>query len=554
MVNSRAPAPIRAAADPLSRRDFLTLSAGALAAGALGRAARAQALEGVRNVNQNPKPRRPNIVLIMVDDMGWSDIGCYGGEIRTPNLDRLAAEGTRFTQFYNTARCCPSRAALLTGLYPHQTGVGHMIRDLGVPAYQGFLNDRCATLAEVLRPAGYATYMSGKWHVGEEPPHWPCRRGFDRYFGLISGACNYWRLEPPRRMAEDDRPFAPPTDGSFFMTDAFTERGIGMIRDHIAGPRAADPFFLYLAYTAPHWPLHAHDEDIARYRNRYQGGWDQLRVERHERQLAAGLVERRWPLSPRHPKAPAWDSLSKEQKAVEAEKMAVYAAQVDRMDQGVGRVLRTLDELGIADDTVVIFLSDNGGCAEEVERSADPKARTGTADSFRSYGLPWANASNTPLRLFKQFVHEGGIATPLIARGPGIRRGVTTDAVGHVIDLAPTCLDYAGAAYPQTLEGRALTPQEGRTLRPLFGGGTRAGHETIFWEHQGHRALRRGNWKLVASFGEPWELYDLEADRTETNNLAAAHPDLVVELAAEHQRWSDRVGARPWAELRGRLR
>jgi len=505
-------------------------------------------------MNKTATPRRPNLVLIMADDMGWSDIGCYGGEIRTPNLDRLAAEGTRFTQFYNTARCCPSRAALLTGLYPHQTGVGHMIRDLGVPSYQGFLNERCATIAEMLRPAGYATYMSGKWHVGEEPAHWPCRRGFDRYFGLISGACNYWRLEPPRRMAVDDEPYTPPDDGSFFMTDAFTERGVRMIRDHVAGPRAGDPFFLYLAYTAPHWPLHAHDEDIVRYRDRYREGWDQLRAERHERQQAMKLADPKWKLSPRHPKAPAWDSLSPEQQAVEAEKMAVYAAQVDRMDQGVGRVLRTLDELGIADNTVVLFLSDNGGCAEEIERSADPKARTGTADSFRSYGLPWANASNTPLRLFKQYVHEGGIATPLIARGPGIARGATTAAVGHVIDLAPTCLDYAGAEYPAELAGRALTPQEGKTLRPLFEGRTRAGHETIFWEHQGHRALRRGDWKLVASHGEPWELYNLAEDRTETRDLAAARPDLVAELAAEHQRWADRVGVRPWAELRGRLR
>ncbi len=496
--------------------------------------------------------RRPNIVVIMVDDMGWSDLGCYGGEIRTPNLDRLAAEGTRFTQFYNTARCCPSRASLLTGLYPHQAGVGHMVRDLGVPAYQGFLNDRCATIAEVLRPAGYATCMSGKWHVGEEPRHWPCRRGFDRYFGLISGACNYWRLEPPRRMAEDDRPYTPPGDGTFYMTDAITDRGVGMIRDHVAGPRGEQPFFLYLAYTAPHWPLHAHDEDIARYRDRYGGGWDELRAERHERQVAMNLVDPAWKLSARHPDAPAWKVLPKERQRVGAEKMAVYAAQVDRMDQGVGRVLCALDRLGIADNTVVLFLADNGGCAEEIERSADPKARTGTPDSFRSYGLPWANASNTPLRLFKQFVHEGGIASPLLARGPGIRRGAVTDAVCHVIDVAPTCLDLAGAAYPAERDGRALTPQEGRTMRPLFEGGAREGHATVFWEHQGHRALRRGKWKLVASHGNPWELYDLEADRTETNDLAAVCPERVAELAAEHQRWSRRVGVLPWDELRGR--
>lgn len=500
-------------------------------------------------MKENLTARGPNIVLVMVDDMGWSDLGCYGGEIRTPNLDRLAAEGTRFTQFYNTARCCPSRAALLTGLYPHQAGVGHMVRDLGVPAYQGFLNDRCATIAELLRPAGYATCMSGKWHVGEEPRHWPCRRGFDRYFGLISGACNYWRLEPPRRMAEDDTPYKPPDDGSFHMTDAITDRGVGMIRDHVTGLRAEDPFFLYLAYTAPHWPLHAHDEDIDRYRDRYNGGWDALRAERHERQVAMNLVDPDWGLSERHPAAPAWNDLSKEQKRVEAEKMAVYAAQVDRMDQGVGRVLDALDDLGIADNTIVLFLSDNGGCAEEIEQSRDPEARTGTPDSFRSYGLPWANASNTPLRLFKQFVHEGGISSPLIARGPGIRRGAMTDAVSHVVDLAPTCLDLAGVPYPDEHEGRALTPQAGKTLRPLFEGDTREGHASVFWEHQGHRALRCGDWKLVASYGDPWELYNLKTDRTETRDLAAEHPDRVAAWAAEYQEWARRVGAQPWGSL-----
>jgi len=498
------------------------------------------------------RSRPPNILVIMVDDMGWSDLGCYGGEIRTTHLDRLAAEGTRFTQFYNTARCCPSRASLLTGLYPHQTGVGHMVTNLGRPAYQGYLNDRCATLAERLRLAGYATYMSGKWHIGEAPEHWPCRRGFDRYFGLISGASNYWRLDPQRRMAEDDRPYTPPEDGSFYMTDAFTEYAVRLIREHAQGPRANQPFFLYLAYTAPHWPLHAHDEDIARYRDRYLCGWDVLRQERYERLRAMGLIESRWRLSPRHPEAPAWDSLSPEQQAFEAEKMAVYAAQVDRMDQGVGRVLQTLDALGLEENTIVMFLSDNGGCAERIERSADPRARTGTPNSFRSYGLPWANASNTPLRLFKQYVHEGGIATPLILRGPGVPRGAVCQEVGHVIDLVPTCLDFAGVKEVAELDGHPLLPIEGRSLRPVLEGGRREGHEAIGWEHQGHRAIRCGDWKLVAAHGEPWELYNLAADRTETENLAARYPDKVRELAMRYQQWADRVGVCDWNTLRSR--
>lgn len=503
-------------------------------------------------MTQTTKLRRPNLILILADDLGWSDIGCYGGEIRTPHLDHLASEGLRFTQFYNTARCCPSRASLLTGLSPHQAGVGHMVRDLGDPAYRGFLNHRCATLAEILRSAGYFTCMSGKWHVGEEPPHWPCRRGFDRYFGLISGACNYWRLDPGRRMAEDDRSWTPPTDGSFFMTDAITEHAVARIRDHFGGSRSGQPMFLYLAYTAPHWPLHAHDEDIDRYRGRYLAGWDALRLERYERQQTLGLVRWNERLSTRHPNAPAWHSLSKAHQATEAEKMAVYAAQVDRMDQGVGQVLGTLDELGLTEDTFVIFLSDNGGCAEQVERSADPSARTGTPDSFRSYGLPWANASNTPLRLFKQYVHEGGIATPLVVRGPGVPQGVITEALGHVIDLAPTCLDLAGVKYPEQLDGRWLTPPEGKSLRPILEGREREGHEALFWEHQGHRAVRRGQWKLVATHGGPWELYDLENDRTETQDLAASHPSLVAELATEWQRWADRVGVRPWDDIRPR--
>jgi arylsulfatase A-like enzyme len=482
---------------------------------------------------------RPSILLIMVDDMGWCDLGCYGSEIRTPNLDALAREGTRFSQFYNTARCCPSRAALLTGMYPHQAGVGHMIDDRGRPAYQGYLNER-PTVAEMLREGGYATYMSGKWHVGEEPPHWPRKRGFDRYFGLISGASNYWRLDAKRKMALDDEPWTPPTDGSFFMTDAFTDHAVQCIREHHAGPRAEQPFFHYVAYTAPHWPLHAHEEDIARYRGVYERGWDVLRAERHAKLKELGLVDPQWALSPRHPTAPAWDELPAERKAIEAEKMAVYAAQVDRMDQGVGRILAALRETGAMENTIVMFLSDNGGCAEGIDRGT-PGVPPGGPESFLSYGLPWANASNTPLRLFKQWVHEGGIATPLIARGPGVKQGAVRRDVGHVIDLTPTCLEYAGVKRDDL---------EGRSLRAVFEGGQRAGHEAVYWEHQGHRAMRQGRWKLVAEFGGAWELYDLEADRTETQNLAASQPERVRELERVWQAWADRVGVEPWEDLR----
>lgn len=342
--------------------------------------------------------RRPNIILIMADDMGFSDLGCYGSEISTPNLDGLAARGVRFTQFYNTARCCPTRAALLTGLYNHQAGIGHMVNDRGFPAYQGYLNDRCVTIAEALRPAGYRTMMSGKWHVGEDRPHWPIDRGFERCFSLISGATNYFRLEKGRQMALDDQPYTPPAEG-FYITDAIADHAVKYIGEY---GRRPEPFFLYLAFTAPHWPLHALPEEIARYRGRYMKGWDALRKERHARQIQMGIVDKRWPLTPRDPAAPAWEDVS--DKEMRDLKMAVYAAQIDRMDQGVGRVLAKLREVGAEENTLVMFLADNGGCAEEVDRGK-PGVPPGGADSFMSYGLPWANASNTPFRLYKHWVH-----------------------------------------------------------------------------------------------------------------------------------------------------
>ena len=326
------------------RRTFLAQSAGLLAA---------------RNTE-----RRPNIVLIMADDMGFSDIGCYGSEIRTPNLDGLAARGIRFTQFYNTARCCPTRSSLLTGLYAHQAGVGHMVSDRGFPAYQGYLNDRSVTIAEALRPAGYTTLMAGKWHVGEDRPHWPVDRGFDRYFGLISGGSNYFRLDPGRQMALDNQPYTPPAEG-FYMTDAFTDHALGFLDQAAA---KTQPFFLYLAYTAPHWPLHALPEDIARYRGRYRMGWDALRIARHRRMIELGLVDRRWPLTPRDSRAPAWGEITDQE--MRDLRMAVYAAQIYRMDQNIGRVLERLRAIGAEENTLVLFLADNGGCAEEVNRGA----------------------------------------------------------------------------------------------------------------------------------------------------------------------------------------
>jgi len=519
----------------MNRRDFLK-------AASLGLAG--LALPGCRSAIDQARKNthsRPNIVLIMADDMGFSDIGCYGGEINTPNLDHLAAGGLRFTQFYNAARCCPTRASLLTGLYPHQAGIGHMVDNKGHPAYQGYLNDRCVTIAEAIKPAGYRTMMAGKWHVGENRPHWPTDRGFDKYLGLVSGGSNYWLLDQGRQMARDDEPFTPEGDG-FYMTDAFTDTAVSFLTEH---GRSDKPFFLYVAYTSPHWPLHAWPQDIAKYRGKYIDGWDALRQRRHRRMIELGIVDARWPLTPRDTSAPAWADV-KDKQAHDL-KMAVYAAQIDRMDQCIGRIMETIRNLGAESNTLVLFLSDNGGCAEQVNRG-QPGVPPGPRESFLSYGLPWANASNTPFRRYKHWVHEGGIATPLIAYWPTVikKGGALTHQPGHLIDIMATCLDVAGAEYPTEHDGRKLTPLEGKSLLPIFKGRHRPGHDAIYWEHEGNRAVRAGKWKLVAAHSQDWELYDLENDRTELNNLAPKYPQNVDKLRAMYERWAERCGILPW--------
>jgi arylsulfatase len=509
----------------MNRREFL----GAAAAGAAGLCA--------------APARRPNIILIMADDMGFSDIGCYGGEIATPNLDRLAHGGIRFTQFCNTARCCPSRTSLLTGLYSHQAGIGHMIQDYGLPGYRGFLNDRCVTIAEVLAPGGYHPLMVGKWHVGEQRPHWPLDRGFEHYFGLISGADNYFR--PERQMALDNEPWKPDSPG-FYMTDAFTDHAVKLVGEYARKP---EPYFLYLAYTAPHWPLHARPDDIAKYRGKYRKGWDELRRERHERQIASGIVDAKWGITPRDPQVPAWDSIG--DKDAQDLRMAVYAAQIDRLDQDIGRVLAKVRETGTEENTLVMFLSDNGGCAEE-NIKGEQAVPPGPAESFTSYRRPWANASNTPFRLYKHWVHEGGIATPFIAYWPGTikQAGSLHRQPAHIIDLAPTVLDVAGVAYPRRYKGQEMLPQEGTSLLPTFQGRQRRLHDSIYWEHSGNRAVRQGDWKLVSKFPDRWELFNLAEDRTEMKELSGAHPDRVTEMRALYDAWAKRCNVVPWEQVR----
>jgi arylsulfatase len=526
----------------LSRRTFLGLAAAAGGAATLGNSPAFALSTGLES------PRLPNILLILADDLGFSDLGFCGSEIDTPNVDRLAAQGMRFTQFYNCAVCCPTRASLLTGVYPHKAGMGGMNDrngDGGRPlAYIGDLNDRCLTIAEALSSAGYHSLMSGKWHVGERRPHWPLDRGFERYYGLISGACSYFDssfLEPGtdkvRTMARDNTGIVERGDG-FYMTDAITDHAVGYLKEY---SRRSEPFFLYVAYTAPHFPLHALPEDIRKYQGKYLIGWDRLREVRHRRMIDRGIVNAGWVLSKRDVEVPAWNDIR--EKAWEDMRMAVYAAQVDRLDQGVGRILSTLKEVGAEDNTLVIFLSDNGGCAT-VLKGNDPTVMPGSKSSYMSYGRGWSQASNTPLRLHKTWLYEGGISTPLIARWPGhVPSGRVVSDVGHVADLMPTFLALAGATYPEKYRGRTLATLDGSSLLPVMLGGNRPAKDKLFWELFGHCAMRQGPWKLVKDRDrKQWELYNIEEDRTETTNLAAGHASRVREMVAAWQAWADQVG------------
>ena len=493
---------------------------------------------------------RPNIVVIMADDMGYSDIGCYGGEIRTPNIDALAAGGLRFTQFYNTGRCCPTRACLMSGLYPHQAGVGHMMNDRGQDGYRGDLNNRCVTIAEVLKPHGYGTYMSGKWHVtrftGPEGPkhNWPRQRGYDRFFGTSTGAGSFFT---PTTLTRDNTQITAPKD--FYYSDAISDNAATFIQDHHKSQPDA-PLFLYVPYTSPHWPLHALQEDIERYRTTYLQGWDTLRARRHKRMIRMGLIDSSWALTERDAAATAWEKVDADRKVDMDLRMAVYAAQIDRMDQGIGRIVGALKKTDRLDNTLIFFLADNGGCAEGGPWGFERKkgGQIGTDDSFASYGLSWANASNTPFRLYKHYVHEGGIASPLVVHWPaGVKaKGELRKQPGHLIDIMATAVAVSGAAYPERYKEQAIQPLEGKSLLPAFADKA-IDREAIYWEHEGNRAVRVDQWKLVAKGRNgPWELYDLSADRTETDNLDKEQPKRVEKMAALWTTWANRARVLPW--------
>ena len=519
----------------------------------------------------DPRGARPNILLIVADDLGYSDLGCFGGEMQTRHLDRLAYEGVRCPNFYNNAVCVPTRCSLLTGLYPQQ---------VLPPGGGGVIPDNNVTLAELLGDAGYHTFGAGKWGLGHRADSLPVARGFDRFWGLLSGCSNYFNPgeqrggEPaPAHKAPGDMrhwcdqgevllPFTP-EDRDFYSTDAFSDKAIEFLDElggaDPAGDDGGRPFFLYLPECAPHFPLHAWPEDIERVGDRYAIGWDEVRRRRHRRLLDEGLLPPETPLSRRNPRVVAWGQ--EPDREARAYAMAVYAAMVERMDAAIGRVLTKIEELGRRDNTLVLFLSDNGACAEPIHNT--PGVAPGPFDSYHTVDAGWANASNTPFRLFKVFDHEGGVATPLVASWPRMMAGGADDgiagridhSVGHVLDLLPTFAELAGGEIPRERDGLRVLPHPGRSMAAQLTGQAPAREpaddgRVIYWETRGCRAVREGRWKLVSegpprqhvgvpvrTTGDHWELYDLHADRCEERDIVGTHPDVAARLEGRWQQW-----------------
>ncbi|CDQ38614.1 MULTISPECIES: arylsulfatase [Virgibacillus] len=507
--------------------------------------------------------QKPNIILILADDLGFSDLGSFGSEIQTPHLDQLAKGGLRFTQFYNSARCCPSRASLLSGLYPHQAGVGEMTEDLETPGYRGYLKDQCVTLAEVVKQVGYRTYLSGKWHVGEIGP---TERGFDDFYGLLGGFTSFWDQSDYSRLPKG-RPERTYKDGEFYATDAITDYAL----DFITEARAEqEPYFLYLSYNAPHFPLQAPKEEIAKYEKLYQKGWDKIREERLDRMKKLAIVPEDTELTPRAPfwnrdrdiqgVNPAWESVANDRKQDLVKRMAIYAGMIDRMDQNIGRVLNDLKKHGEMDNTLILFCSDNGACAEWDPWGFDNWITTsnflhrkedldhmGGPDSYHSYGSGWANASSTPLQLYKHYSHEGGISTPLIAHWPEkvANQGGIDHRPGHFIDIMATLVEITNASYPDQYNGHSILPMEGQSFMPAIRGEKEMEERTFCFEHEQHCGVRKGKWKLSKVKEMDWELYDIEHDRTEMHNLKDNYPELVEEMKGIWEAWAKRTDVYP---------
>ena len=506
-------------------------------------------------------PERPNILLIMVDDMGYSDLGCYGGEIQTPNIDKLAAGGIRFTQMHNEARCCPTRAALLTGHYSRQAGINGM----GVN-----LSKNTATIAEILKKNGYATGMTGKWHLSQTKPvdnakeqlrwmahradygpfspveNYPCNRGFEEHWGVIWGVVNYF--DPFSLVHNEEAIKEVPDD--FYMTDFITQKSIDLIDSY---SRDDKPFFLYVAHTAPHWPLHALPEDIEKYKDTYKAGWDEIRKNRYKRMIELGLIDKAsYPFS-ENSSGKKWEDCT--EKEYEAACMAVHAAMIDRVDQGIGKIIDKLKATGQYENTIIMILSDNGASYERgyppgFDRPGFTRDSTiieynapnpGAENTWNYLGNAWASAANTPFRFWKKESYEGGTATPFIVHWPAKLKNLQNTinrGVSHVIDILPTCLALSEAKYPESFNGQTTLKPSGKNMLPLFFGETQSIHDTLYWEHEGGRAIRTGNWKMAALPNQEWELYNLAADHTETNNLSAKYPEKVVEMNAAWIKWA----------------
>lgn len=517
------------------------------------------------------EPAKPNVLVIVADDLGYSDPGCYGGEIATPNIDALAKNGLRFRQFYNSTRCCPSRASLLTGLTPHQAGVGLMNFATNAPGYKGSPQPNTVTIAEVLKDAGYHTSMVGKWHLsaGPKTPR-PPDRGFDEFYGMVGGFNSCFQEDPFYTRLPADRKKRDYPKDAFYSSDAFGDYSL----DFLAEARAQKkPFFQYLAFNAPHFPLHAKPDDIAKYADTYTKGWDAIRAQRHAKQIELGVFPKDTPLSPlseykgrvgvdREGTNPAWNTLDTDRRADLARRMAVFAAMVTCMDQNIGRVMDDLKQHGQLENTLILFLSDNGACAEwdpfgfdknsgpnNVLHTGEALADMGSAKTYHSYGSAWANAGSTPFRLYKHYCHEGGIRTPMIAHWPTgfSAKNEFRDQPGHIFDIMATCVELSGAKYPATRAGTAITPMEGTSLVPAFANKPLS-RQLLAWEHEKNRAIRVGDWKLVAKAGAAWELYNMLTDPVELNNVAKQKPEMVQDLAAKWDVWAKRCHVLPYPE------
>ena len=534
--------------------------------------------------------KKPNIIVILTDDMGYSDIGCFGAEIKTPNIDRLAKNGLRFTQFYNTARCSPTRASLLTGLYPHQAGMGHLSSEnFPEPGYKDDLSKNAVTMAEVFQQAGYATYMTGKWHIAKsmskdgDKTNWPMQRGFQRFFGTLNGSGSFY---DPGTLISNNTFIAP--GKNFYYTDAISDTAVKFINENPKGK----PFFFYIAYTSAHWPIQAPEKEVEKYKRAYDKGWDVTRQQRFEKLKKLGIISNKAVLTERGVAIPEWKD--EPMKEWQLRRMEVYAAMIDVMDQGIGRIISALEKKGELDNTIIFYMHDNGGCSEtlnsnlkEIPTTEEQKmgksysadsvflgrqpaytrdgifvrsgkgVMPGNADSWVAYGEEWANVSNTPFRLYKHWAHEGGIATPLIVHWPaGIKsKGQLRRQPGHLIDIMATCIDIAGINYPKQYNGNEIQPYEGKSLMPAFSNKS-IKRNFIFWEHEGNRAIRVGNWKLVsrvqknkvftAADENAWELYDMVNDPTETKNLGAKYPEKLKEMSSLWEKEAIRTKAKPW--------